>query len=583
MLSSLPTAISIYSSAKLNTRVHERIAATNLQAQKERDERLAELQERQRLEDKNFQLERDKRNERFQMEMEAQRMSFQEHLELRRLQFQAKMEKCKEEFQLALTEKQQQFNREIAQYQAMAMRDTQILVARENAQNMLGNQMVLEALKTFPLNISPLVLLNNRPHSLSSLLRFTIDEKLEIASKDGRALKRIETSPKDMLEDVMNYKEHPEALSIFIAPLFVDSRFSFQKTLSSRIWEATYQKIESFFTKYYSRDSMSPVLFYPTAWNDKYTSGVHASETLHYFLKDMPCIVLEPKFDGNKFRMAVSYWGLGYASTDHHRIEWECDVNTDLAIANAVYERSVSALDAINTVLSVEMPEMDQRKYHTIETILKKNISLYKAFGLGDIAEMTKEGREGVIRKLSAIGIGNIFTIDYTQDLEPLAEFFSEQIGVTLAMFSDLHHLIATDADPLLPDLMHEGMVFPEIYANKKDCEKLHEYYKSVYASLRDEERSMASSFVEAGKIDTNRNDDIARVRRALDIQDIPDEPWQEQVRDYVQRYLNFTDADFDIVWSKFVNIEDTHVKDNILRQIPDDEDDYRDQLESRM
>ena len=140
--------------------------------QLEREERMKELQERHRLEDKNFQIARDKEHERFQLEVEAQRMSFQEHLELRRLQFQVKMEKRREEFQTALQARQFENNREIAQFQARAMRETQILVSRENAKNMLENQMVLEALKSFPLNISPLVLLNNRPHSLSSLLRF---------------------------------------------------------------------------------------------------------------------------------------------------------------------------------------------------------------------------------------------------------------------------------------------------------------------------------------------------------------------------------------------------------------------------
>ena len=206
MLSSLPTAISIFASAWMNVQAHKRIAAKNLEAQRERDERLAELQERQRLEDKRFQLARDVRHERFQIELEAQRMSFQEHLELRRLQFQTKMEEQREKFQLALTERQMQNQREIAQYQAMAMRETQILVARESAQNMLSNQMVLEALKTFPLNISPLVLLNNRPHTLSSLLRFTVDERLAdgyYCAKSIRLLKKILENP-ELMELPMN-------------------------------------------------------------------------------------------------------------------------------------------------------------------------------------------------------------------------------------------------------------------------------------------------------------------------------------------------------------------------------------------
>ena len=172
-LASVATAIAILGSSTTNAILSAKNFKKNIKAQKERDERLAELQERYRFEDKQFQKARDMEQERFQYEIEAQRMSFQEHLEMRRLQFQAKMEQRREEFQMALTEVQQNFNRELAQFQAQAMRETQILVARENAQLMLENQMVLDALKTFPLNISPMVLLNNRPHSLSSLMRFT--------------------------------------------------------------------------------------------------------------------------------------------------------------------------------------------------------------------------------------------------------------------------------------------------------------------------------------------------------------------------------------------------------------------------
>ena len=594
ILSSLPTAFAIYKSARMNVKAHERIAEKNIQYQRERDirneqfqrerdERLAELQERQRREDKYFQLARDERHERFQMELEAQRMSFQEHLELRRLQFQVKMEKRREEFQLALAERQIQNQRELAQYQAMAMRETQILVARESAQNMLGNQMVLEALKTFPLNISPLVLLNNRPHSLSSLQRFTIDDKLEIKDKNGKVIKQIEVKPKDMLADVMNYKEHPEALNIFIAPVFVDSRFAFQKSLSIRIWEATYQKIESFFTKYYSRDGQSPVLFYPTAWNDKYTSGVHASETLHYFLKDLPCIVLEPKFDGSKFRMAISFWGLGYASTEHHRTEWECDVNTDLSIANAAYNRSKNALEAIKTILSVSMTDTDQKNYHKLETVLKKNVNLYEAFKIGELGDMSEAETDALIKQLESIGIGNVFAIDFSQDLEPLADYFSSQIGATLAMLSDLHHLITTDATPILPKIMQKGDVFREVYANKGDREVLCDYYTSVYANIRNEECNLASSSDEASQIRKNRDNDIDRVRRDFNIDPpIPNGSWQEQVIEYMKRFHNFTDADFENVWSEFLKVKDGHIKEHILAQIPEEEE-YYDQLDSRM
>ena len=233
----------------------------------------------------------------FQMEMEANRMAFQERIEMRRLQVQKHLEEQRQKLTVALTEMNIKNSREIARFNAMAMRETQILVARENARNLLQDRMVQDALKNFPLNISPLVLLKNRPHALSSLLRFTVGEECNIS---------------DVASDIMNYAENPEALNVFVAPVFVDSKIRNREILSRQIWDSTYQRLESFFTTHYNRRSKRPVIFYPTAWNDKYSAGMHASETLHFFLRDMPCIVLEPRFDGNNFRIMVSSWGLGY-------------------------------------------------------------------------------------------------------------------------------------------------------------------------------------------------------------------------------------------------------------------------------
>ena len=574
------TPEAILGSAGLNATVAWKNTTRNIEAQKERDERLAELQERHRIEDKHFQVERDLRHERFQLEVEAKRMAFQEHMELRRLQFQVRMEKQREEFQAVMQSRQFEHNREIAQFQAQAMRETQILVARENAQNMLENQMVLEALKTFPLNISPMVLLNNRPHTLSSLLRFTVGEQVEV--EDGNKKKLLEAKPIDVLQDVLSYAEHPEALNIFIAPVFVDSKLVYQKTLSTKIWETTYQKIESFFTKYYSRDSRTPVVFYPTAWNDKYTSGVHASETLHYFLKDLPCIVLEPKFDGNKFRMAVSSWGLGYGSTEHHRTECEFDVNIDLAIANAVYERSNKALSSMRIIMK-HMLEKEIKDWSTRERTLQRNIDFYNALEVDKLIAgvFSEEDSQQRIGQITALGIGNIFSVDNAQDLEPIANYFASQIGVTLAMLADIHHLIATNALPRLPKLMSEGH-FSEMLENKAVCEKLCQNYTLALAQIRDEECSFAQGD-EVGRIRDNRNAEISDIRRELGVSPIPEKLWKDQVRDYVERYLNFSNTDFDRVWSKFVEVEDMSIKKSILRQIPEEDDFYIDSLESRM
>lgn len=581
--SSILTPIAIIGASAINAGVAWRNTNANIKAQKEREERLEVLQERHRYEDKLFQIDRDKRNERFQLEVEARKMAFEEQLELRRLQFQVKMEQQREEFQEALLSRQFEHNKEIAQFQVQAMRETQILVARENAQKMLENHMVIEALSNFPLNISPIVLLNNRPHTLSSLLRFTVGEN---ATKDveNNKLKLLTVTPMDVMQDVINYAEHPEALNIFIAPVFVDSKLSYKKTLSTKIWEATYQKIESFFTKNYSRDSRTPVVFYPTAWNDKYTSGVHASETLHFFLKDMPCIVLEPKFDGNRFRMAVSSWGLGYGSTEHNRIEYEFDINIDLEIAKAVYERSSKALIPLRSISALlKRPDLD--KYAKLEHVLEQNVAFYEVLEIGKIisGEFDELDRLQRLKQISALGINNIFSIDDSQDLEPLANYFAARIGVTLTMLSDIHHLVATSAFPKLPRLMEEGN-FNEIYANKSICIELFNNYKTALAIIRDEECSFADE-VEAKRISLSRHIEKINIRNSLGVtEEIPDESWESIVRDYVKTLFHYENDDFDTVWSRFVlNIrsEDIGFAHSLLSIISDEE--KREQLDEKI
>lgn len=133
-------------------------------------------------------------------------MEFQEHMEYKRMQFQLRLQERQEELQKGLAEMNNRNNRMIAEYQALAMRETQVLISRMNAMNLLQNNMVLDALKSFPLNISPIVLLQNRPHSLKSLLR--LSEK-----DDNKKLTKYE------LEELRNEIETYEKIQSHLAYL----------------------------------------------------------------------------------------------------------------------------------------------------------------------------------------------------------------------------------------------------------------------------------------------------------------------------------------------------------------------------
>ena len=514
-------------------------------AQKERDERLQEFQKRQQKENQIFQAERDAQQQafqrrrdteqrHFQMEMEANRMAFQERIEMRRLQVQKQLEEQRAKLTIALNEMNIKNSREIARFNAMAMRETQILVARENAQNLLQDRMVQDALKNFPLNISPLVLLKNRPHSLSSLLRFTVASNNKEVEECNMA---------DVASDVMNYAENPEALNVFVAPVYVDSKIKNREILSKQIWDTTYQRLESFFTAHYNRRSKRPVIFYPTAWNDKYSPGMHASETLHFFLRDMPCVVLEPRFDGNNFRIMVSSWGLGYTSTEHVRTELNFNINIDAILAYSVYERSKTALGVLNDLAKADIAETEKTPFFMQQRILERNIKLYESLRIDE-----RIGNKEKMNEIDAFGIYNIFKIEPVQDLAILSDALSAQIGMTLASLTDIHHLRSTDTDPIFPELMKEH--FPQLYSNEELRKLLYKSYERIFLHLRNEENYLLSP--DERKLLVNiREQQISKVRFDLELQsgENSKEEIEQQIRKYSKETFDFEDSDFIYVW----------------------------------
>ena len=517
--------------------------------QKERDDRLQEFQKRQQKENQMFQIERDTQQQafqrqrdaeqrHFQMEMEANRMAFQERIEMRRLQVQKQLEEQRAKLTIALNEMNIKNSREIARFNAMAMRETQILVARENAENLLQDHMVQDALKNFPLNISPLVLLKNRPHSLSSLLRFTV-------ASNNKEVEECNMS--DVACDVMNYAANPEALNVFVAPVYVDSKIKNREILSKQIWDTTYQRLESFFTAHYNRRSKRPVIFYPTAWNDKYSPGMHASETLHFFLRDMPCVVLEPRFDGNNFRIMVSSWGLGYASTEHVRTELNFNINIDAILAYSVYERSKTALGVLNDLVKADIAETEKTPFFMQQRVLERNIKLYESLHIDErIANYQ-------MNEIDAFGIYNIFKIEPVQDLVLLSDALSAQIGMTLATLTDIHHLRSTDTYPIFPELMKDH--FPQLYSNKEIRKQLFKSYERIFLLLlkeekRDEENYLISSEERKLLVDI-REQQISKVRYNLGLQNEKnaEEEIKEIIRKYVREHFNFEHLDFEVVW----------------------------------
>lgn len=450
----------------------------------------------------------------WQNELEEKRMNFQWKIEAQRMRFQERMEEKREELQKYLQDNQIEASKEIALFQAHAMRQTQMLLAQKHAQETLQDHLLQNALQTFPLNVSPLVLLKNQSQPLGHLLAFSDNDK-EISRN---------TTIAQVYREVEAIRNHPDALNIFVAPTYIDSKIKNRKVLSDQIWDTVYQRIESFFTLNYNRSGDHPVIFYPTAWNDKYNPGMHAAETLHYFLKDLPCVVIEPRFDGTTFRMMFSAWGLGYNSTQHHRTELSFPINIDAVLACSVYERSRKALDAIKEI--EETLDSQKLGFGPTAAILQRNIDLFQAL---HIEERMKEKK---MDEIDALGIYNIFKIEPVQDLKELADFLSVRIGLNLAVLADIHHLRSYDRNPLLPSLLKP--YFPSLYEDKSVREQLFHEYESSYVWLRREE-------IEFNGMKEIRAIQIANVKKLLDLSNSSEvvESVTEMTCNYVKKHFH--------------------------------------------
>lgn len=450
----------------------------------------------------------------WQNQLEEKRMNFQWEIEAQRMRFQERIEKKREELQKHLQANQIEASKAIALFQARAMRQTQMLLAQKHAQDTLQDHLLQDALRTFPLNVSPLVLLKNQSQPLGHLLAFS-DKDEEFASK---------TTIAQVYEEVEAIRKRPDALNIFVAPVHIDSKIKNRKVLSDQIWDTVYQRIESFFTLNYNRTSDHPVIFYPTAWNDKYNPGMHAAETLHYFLKDLPCIVIEPRFDGTTFRMMFSTWGLGYNSTLHHRTELSFPINIDAVLAWSVYERSLKALEAIKEIDN--LLDINEYGFGMKKRELERNVDLYQAL---HIEERMKENR---MQEIDALGIYNIFKVEPVQDLATLADYLSARIGLNLAVLADIHHLRSYDRDPILPLLLKP--YFPSLYEDKSVREQLFLEYENSYVWLRREE-------IEFNGMKEIRGIQIANIKKLLDLSNSSEvvESVTEMTCNYVKKHFN--------------------------------------------
>lgn len=464
--------------------------------------------------------------------MHARQLDQNEQLEMRRLRVQQNLADQNERLQLYLQERGIKSAQEIERFKALAMRETQILLARENAQNTLQDHMVQEALKTFPLNISPIVLLKNRPHSLTGLLRYSS----QLTAESGLP------SISQVYNDVKAYSENPEALNVFIAPIYIDSKIQNRENLSQQIWDSIYQQVESFFTEHYNRRGSHPVILYPTAWKDKSVAGQHASETLHFFLKDMPCLVLEPRFDGHSFSIMLSTWGLGYTSNDHIRTEINFEVNLDGMLIKSAYERSKKSL-ALLDQLGDKVSDLLSEKRKKLE----RNVEYYEMLKIDELIS-NKEMDE-----VSAIGVYNLFDIDPVQDMTSATDMMSRLLCINLAILADIHHLQSTDVLPVFPQLFKDK--FSSLYENVELRSLVAKCYERIYIFLRNED-TFSVGDLHKREMERVREMQITNLNKQLELIDSTEfnDSMEDKIRKYAAEQLGITGCEGDELWNQVIS-----------------------------
>lgn len=394
---------------------------------------------------------------------------FVQKLSKRFFPFDKSSDKDRMVFQAQLTEeqqaKQQAFSKalqeaglhgqkELAFISSVYARQTALQVNILNFQNALKTRLFEDALKNYPLNIPPLVMLHNSGLSTSSVIGDIVNDDplvndLIMQTKSGNCRGTIEDYQKIL-------QKHPVALSVFITPLQLDSRVGFRDKLYSMVWDQIYQNLESIFISEYNRGGERPVIFYPSAWNLNAKPGLHASEILYFFTKGMPVIVLEPRYDGKNLRFLFSCWGIGETPERHIRQEITFDIKWEDIVLPIMYERSKSTYEKLAKLTNPAPIILDTLKKS------EHNIRMYENLSELNLLS-SKDGLDD---------ISKYFYIS-NQDYSVMASMMSEALGISISLIADVHHLTSRGISPLFPDLMNRYFHNTFKYLSKPDRDDL--------------------------------------------------------------------------------------------------------------
>lgn len=373
---------------------------------------------------------------------------------------QKELELMRESFQ----EKLQRDNIQVQERLAIFNRHSAMILAEKNAHSALRHTLIQDAIRNFPLNISPLVLLENNNIDISFLLGES--SCLEAESQN--------------LDAIFDGIGEAKPLNVFITPMHIDARVSGKEVIAAQVFDSVYSSLESIFVNEYSRNGERPVIFYSTAWNKNVKGGLHAADELYYFLKEMPTIVVEPRFDGKTVKLMFSCWGIGYSSQLHCRQELQIPLDLNSMIAVSAYERSKKALNSLENVKG------DQKLLKEQRAMFEHNVAIFTELGLEHrIEKRFKEIQEtGKSTELDELGdYSKLLYINQT-DIIGIADTISATTGMMIAALSDTHHLLANDITPRFPYIFK---TYFNDFVNPKLLSEFSDMYERTYLKLSQE------------------------------------------------------------------------------------------------
>lgn len=393
-------------------------------------------------------------------------MPFKGSGDAKRMDYQANINReqqiASQKFQEYLQEKGFKNQQEMTRISALLQRQTTFLSNIQNCQNALKGKLFDDALRHFPLNIPPLVMLQNAGMSTSNITGSLVDDpitKYALSTWENGGMD--ENTFYSTLEN--SIKSRTVALSVFVTPLQIDARVSAKEKIASIVWDNVYQEMESLFVKEYNRSSERPVIFYPGAWNLNARPGLHAAEILYFFTKGMPVIVLEPRFDGKRLRMMFSSWGIGMLGDEQVRQEISFDIDWNELILPAMYERSVKGLEKLNSMEHLPAPLEELKKR------LNHNVSVYEPFKSG---ELKTDDLFDDITKLFYLT---------NQDYSVVSDMISNTMGMVMSIVSDIHHQQISDIVPKFPKIKDKyfGSLLKKL--DEKEARLLNSAFEEIY------------------------------------------------------------------------------------------------------